>query len=111
MNIFARLGGFHLIMSYMGSIGSIISRSGLQEQWKTVYVPHFVRHMLTGHAYAPALRAHMLSAAAVVSEMLHTPNCLDGVDLNRLNTLNKMLLNDGCNQETLLHEHNLKQVT
>ena len=40
--------------------------------------------MLTGHAYARALRAHMLSAAAVVSEMLRTSNCLDGVDLNRL---------------------------
>ena len=79
-NIFARLGGFHLIMSYMESIGNIMSWSGLQEQWETVYAPNSVKHMLTGHAYARALRAHMLSAVAVVSEMLHTPNCLDDVD-------------------------------
>ena len=48
--------------------------------------------MLTDHAYACAHKAHMLSAAAVVSEMLCTTNCLDGVDLNRLNTLHEMLL-------------------
>ena len=91
-SIFVRLGGFHMIMSYMGAIGNIMSCSGLKELWETVYAPYSGKHMFTGLAYARALRAHMLSAAAVVSEMLRTTNCLDGVDLNRLNTLHEMLL-------------------
>ena len=69
-----------MIMSYMGPIGNIISCSGLQEEWETVYAPNSVKHILTGHAYARALRAHMLSAAAVVSVMLCTTNGWCGLE-------------------------------
>ena len=69
-NIFVRLGGFHLVMSYLGSIGYIMSQSGLKEMWETVYAHNSVDHMLTGHAYARALRAHMLTAAALVGHLL-----------------------------------------
>ena len=64
-NVFVRLGGFHFVMSYLGSIGHIMSESGLKTLWETVYASKSVNHMLTGHAYARALRAHMLSAAAI----------------------------------------------
>ena len=36
-SLFVRLGGFHLIMLYFGAIGNIMSGSGLQELWETVY--------------------------------------------------------------------------
>ena len=53
-NVFLRLGGFHLVMSYLGSVGYIMSQSGLKDIWETVYAPNSVNHMLTGHAYARA---------------------------------------------------------
>ncbi len=59
------LGGFHLLMSYMGSIGYIMGGSRLDALWESVYEPNTVIHMMTGHAYAHALHAHLLSSAAI----------------------------------------------
>ena len=47
--IVVRLGGFHLLMSYLGSIGHIMSGSGLEDLWKRVYARDSVPHMLTGN--------------------------------------------------------------
>ena len=70
-NIFLRLGGFHLVMSYLGSAGYIMSQSGLKDMtWGTVYANNSIDHMMTGHAYARALRAHMLTAASLVGHLL-----------------------------------------
>ena len=35
-----RLGGFHLLLSFMGSIGVIMAGSGLAEMWKTAVGLH-----------------------------------------------------------------------
>lgn len=110
-NPIVRLGGFHLVMSYMGAIGYIMSGSGLQGQWETVYATNSIKHMMTGHAYAHALRAHMLSAVSIVSLMLDTPNCLSGVNLDKLRALHSMLLKRECLEETVLHEHAVEQLT
>ena len=67
MNIFVRLGGFHQLMSFLGSVGCLMEGSGLREALETVYAPLTVGHMLTGKAYSRAIRGHMLSAAAVLS--------------------------------------------
>ena len=42
--VIVRLGGFHLLMSYLGSIGHIMSGSGLAELWETVYANNSVIH-------------------------------------------------------------------
>ena len=39
-------------MSYLGTIGYVMSGNGLENLWETVYAPNTVAHMLTGHAYA-----------------------------------------------------------
>ena len=88
--VVVRLGGFHLIMSYMGAIGAIMGGSGLAELWETVYAPNTVLHMAKGHVYA---RAHLLTAAALVTHVLDTPGCLTDINLNRLRILHDMLLN------------------
>ncbi|XP_076040412.1 glutamate--cysteine ligase isoform X1 [Oratosquilla oratoria] len=56
-NVIVRLGGFHLLMSFMGAIGFIMNGSGIKELFSTVYASTSVEKMLTGHAYARALRA------------------------------------------------------
>ena len=44
--------------------------SGLRRALETVYVPLTVGHMMTGKAYARAVRGHMMSASAVLSLLL-----------------------------------------
>ena len=64
-SVIVRLGGFHMLMSYLGSIGKIMAGSGLEELWQTVYAHNSVSHMMTGHAYARSLRAHFLTQLAL----------------------------------------------
>ncbi len=64
--IVLRLGGFHNEMSFLGSIGSLMANSGLQELFDLVYAHNAVEHMLSGKAVARAVRAHLL-----VSGVLH----------------------------------------
>ena len=78
-NMCLRLGGFHMLMSYMGSIGYVTGGSGLEALWETVYAPNTVVHMFTGHAYARALRAHLLSSAAIVALLMDSPDCMSGI--------------------------------
>ena len=49
--VVVRLGGFHMLMSYLGSIGHIMNVSGLADLWERVYAIGSVVHMLTGHAF------------------------------------------------------------
>lgn len=63
--IIVRLGGFHMMMSFMGSIGYIMSGSGLKDVLSQIYAPLSVDKMLTGHAYARAVRGHFLAALAL----------------------------------------------
>jgi len=91
-----RLGGFHLIISYMGAIGYIMGGNGLDVLWQTVYADATVQHMLNGHAYARALRAHFLTSAALTTLLLSQPHCLDDVDTNQLRQkLSSLIDKDG----------------
>ena len=67
LNIFVRLGGFHQLMSFLGSIGRLMEGSGLRTALEEVYAPLAVNHMLSGKAYARALRGHLLVSSALLS--------------------------------------------
>ena len=54
MDMFVRLGGFHQIMSFLGSIGLLMSGSGLRSALETLYASVTVGHMFTGMAYSRA---------------------------------------------------------
>ena len=45
MRIFVRLGGFHHLMSFLGSIEKVMEGSGLGTALETVYAPVTVSHM------------------------------------------------------------------
>ncbi|GBP57162.1 hypothetical protein EVAR_37841_1 [Eumeta japonica] len=60
-NTVVRLGELHLLMSFMGSIGYIMTESGLKELFNTIYVLNLIEKMMAGHAYSRAVRAHMLT--------------------------------------------------
>ena len=65
-----RLGGLHTQMSFLGSIGHLMTGSGLQELFELVYAENTVKHMLSGKAIARAIRAHFLVDAAVNAILL-----------------------------------------
>ncbi len=70
LNIVCRLGVFHTMMSFMGSIGSMMKGSGLEEALETVYGPNTVVHMISGKAISSALRGHFLVEAALTNKLI-----------------------------------------
>lgn len=62
-----RIGGFHLLMSFLGAIGKVMGGSGLEDMWNTIYAKNTVVHMLSGRQYSRALRAHILTLQALLS--------------------------------------------
>lgn len=40
--------------------------SGLAELWETVYAKGTVIHMISGHAFSRALRAHIVTSTALI---------------------------------------------
>ena len=64
------LGGFHMMMSYMGSISTIMNGSGLDEALTTVYAKNSVPSIQSGKAVSRAIRSHFLVEAALISKLL-----------------------------------------
>lgn len=69
-NVVVRLGGFHLLMSFLGSIGMIMSGSGLKELLSTIYAENSIDKMLSGHSRA--VRAHNLVSLSLANEIVKT---------------------------------------
>ena len=81
LNIVCRLGGFHLLMSFIGSIGHVMAGSGIEDALETVYASNVIHHILSGKEYARAVRGHMLIHAALLQLMLE--ELLDTSCINR----------------------------
>ena len=67
LEIVCRLGGFHTLMSFIGSVGHLMKGSGLEELFSQVYAEHTVVHMVSGKAISRALRAHLLAESSLVT--------------------------------------------
>ena len=65
LNIVCRLGGFHTIVSFLGSVGRsvgyLMKGSGIADLFEENYASNSVQHILAGKAYARALRAHIMT--------------------------------------------------
>ena len=66
-HIFARLGGFHWLMSAKGSIGYIMAGLGIEDLFSIVYAKDSVPHLMTGHAYTRSFRSHLLASSALIT--------------------------------------------
>jgi hypothetical protein len=65
-----KLGGFHTQMRFIGSIGYLMSGSGLANLLETVYATTAVSHMMSGKALARAVRCHFLVDTALTALIL-----------------------------------------
>ncbi|CAH1985369.1 unnamed protein product [Acanthoscelides obtectus] len=64
-DVFVRLGGFHMLMSFLGAIGIIMGGSGLESIWELAYASESIKKMMDGHNYSRAVRAHILKFKAL----------------------------------------------
>lgn len=76
-NVIIRLGGFHLLMSFLGCIGSVMAGSGLKELLELLYAGNSVNKILTGHAYSRAVRAHTLTHLSLAKIILDSVDFSD----------------------------------
>lgn len=65
LKIVVHLGGFHTLMSFVGSIGCFMDGSGLECALQTIYGENSVKHMMYGKAIARAIRGHIFVDSAL----------------------------------------------
>ena len=75
LRISCQLGGFHTLMSFLGSIGTLMKGSGLTECLQTIYGENAVTHIESGKAVSRALRGHFLVQSALYGLLLDEILC------------------------------------
>ena len=58
------------MMSFMGSLGTMMKGSGFEEALGCVYGPNAVTHMMSGKVVSRALRGHFLLESALTNKLL-----------------------------------------
>lgn len=103
-NVIVRLGGFHLLMSFLGSIGYVMAGSGLKEALSCYYAPGTVDKMLDGHAYARAVRGHTLIWIVLCKKIIEEMN-LSEVEYSNMKSLLQEFLDDNLTYKEV-QDHN-----
>lgn len=102
LRMVCRLGRFPTLISFLGSIGNLMSGAGLAEVFDEVYSEDTVKHIISGHAVARALRAHIFVQSALIN---HINNTLidDGViNISEFEDVYNMVIEEGINKEQLV---------
>ena len=71
--VFLRLGGFHHLKSYLGSVGNLMEGSGLENIFKMIYsnvADSTIQHVMSGSSYYKALRCHFLTETALIMHIM-----------------------------------------
>ena len=82
LDIVARLGDFHTLMSYLGAIGKVMKGSGIEELFNDVYAENTVQHIISGKAVSRALRAHLLAESSLIFILFQD---IEAVDIAAVN--------------------------
>ena len=104
-NVAVRLGGFHLLMSFMGAMGTIMAGSGLKQLFCEVFASNRVDKIFSGHAYARAVRGHSL-AYTVLGGLIIDLLALEEGELFALDTV----INSSYNSKIDSEDSSLKSV-
>ena len=96
MNIVICLGGFHLVMSFLGATGIIMEDWGLVETMELIYALNSIVHMLEGKAYARGLRCHLfietLFQQILFLKVIADEKKIIGISLVKINQLYKHMI-------------------
>ena len=110
MNIVCRLGGFHTMMSFFGSIGSMMKGFGLEEALENVYGSNVVTHMISGKAISRALHGHFLVEAVLMNKLLlRILPCINNNDTINYNgeaqeSMEESAFEQGCSNDMSCNE-------
>ena len=103
LSIVCRLGGFHTLMSFLGSIGVLMKGSGVEDLFTEVYAENSVSHIISGKAIAKALREHVLAESALMTLLLEKLQEDDKIDVEFLRDFYQMILSNEREEESF-HE-------
>ena len=82
LDIVARLGSFHTLMSYLSVIGKVMKGSEIEELFNEVYAENTVRRIISGKAVSRALRAHLLAESALSSILFEDTEAANNAEVN-----------------------------
>ena len=80
LEIGIRLGGFHTLMSYVGSIGNLMTGSGIEQVLQLMFGKDVVPHIISGKAISRALRWHFMVEAGLNNILLTQVIPPEGID-------------------------------
>ena len=89
LNVASRLGGFHLLMSFLGSIDILMNWSGIEQLLGDMYTTNVIQHILSGKAYAQALCGQILVQAALLQHMTEDLRKLQKITVGDLEVLSQ----------------------
>ena len=69
-SIVCQLGGFHILINFLGIVGTMMKSSGLAELFETVYGEPTVCQMFAGKAILRALRGDILVEIVLMTKLL-----------------------------------------
>ena len=94
LKIFILLGGFHKIMLFFGSIGTIMDGSGISAMFQTPYGENATKHILSGKATARATRAHILADSALLIKLqeMVLNNSGNAIDIDAIKNLYEIVV-------------------
>lgn len=108
--VIVRLGGLHMTFSFMGADGYIMSGSGIEQLWSTVYAEGSIQQILNGHSYYRALRARVLDAQAIASIILSSSNIVEKIDTVGVQRLWDDLMHENLSLSEALASNEVEKV-
>ena len=85
--IVVRMGGFHLLMSFVGSVGTLMKGSGLEELFQEIYASKSLEQILSGKNVYRAVRAHQIAQSALMTLILKSVRSQRGLSYDFLSPL------------------------
>ena len=79
-----------MLMSFYGSVGTIMDGSGISKLFECVYGPNAVKHVVTGKAVSRASRAHLPTESATMVKLQKTAltkNCNENMSKELIDSL------------------------
>ena len=87
-NVVLRLGPFHIMMSYLASIGHIMGGSGLKDALQTIHGEVAATHVLSGKAVSRSVRANSIIQSGLIGHLIsHFTNEKSRDDMNEFSSL------------------------
>ena len=90
INFIPRLGGMHMLMSFVGAVGTLMTETGLEDIMSAAFAG--VSHMLKGKKYPHNIRALRMVVEELLRSVSHTSSSYNGmmIELQRRASLSRV---------------------